>query len=51
MNPFSLIDKRVLVTGASGGLGSAIAISASKLGAKLIITGRNRERLSEIYRS
>lgn len=51
MNPFSLIDKRVLVTGASGGLGSAIAISASKLGAKLIITGRNRERLSEVYRS
>ena len=35
-NPFSLANKRVLVTGASSGIGKAIAIESSKLGAKLI---------------
>ncbi len=46
-NPFSLKEKTVLVTGASSGIGRATAIECSKLGAKLIITGRNEERLNE----
>lgn len=46
-NPFSLLDKRILVTGASSGIGQAIAIACSKMGAKLIITARNEERLLE----
>lgn len=46
-NPFSLKDKTILVTGASSGIGRATAIECSKLGAKLIITGRNAERLNE----
>lgn len=46
-NPMSLEGKTILVTGASSGIGRAIAIECSKLGATLIITGRNEERLEE----
>lgn len=48
-NPFSLYGKTILVTGASSGIGRATAIECSKLGAKLIITGRNIERLDETW--
>lgn len=44
-NPFSLAGKTVFVTGASNGIGRAIAITCSKMGAKVIATGRNKERL------
>lgn len=44
-NPFSLEGKTILVTGASSGIGQATAIECSKMGAKMIISGRNRERL------
>lgn len=44
-NPFSLEGKTILVTGASSGIGRATAIECSKMGASLIITGRNEERL------
>ena len=47
MNPFSLVGKTILVTGASSGIGKAIAISCSQMGATLIITGRNEARLLE----
>lgn len=45
-NPFSLSGKRILVTGASSGLGLAIAQSCARMGAELIISGRDRERLA-----
>ncbi len=48
-NPFSLENKTVFVTGASSGIGKAIAIECSKMGATLIITGRNEERLKETF--
>lgn len=48
-NPFSLEGKTILVTGASSGIGQATAIECSKLGAKVVITGRNAERLQETY--
>ena len=44
-NPFSLENKTILVTGASSGIGRAIAIECSKMGANVIITARNEERL------
>lgn len=44
-NPFSLVGKTILVTGASSGIGQAIAISVSKMGASVIINGRNMAKL------
>lgn len=48
-NPFSLENKTILITGASSGIGKSTAIECSKMGAKLIITGRNIGRLNETY--
>lgn len=44
-NPFSLENKTILVTGASSGIGKTTAIECSKMGANVIITARNEERL------
>jgi len=49
MNPFSLVGKTILVSGASAGIGRAIAICCSQMGANLVITGRNENRLSETF--
>lgn len=46
-NPYTLEGKTILVTGASSGIGRTTAIECSRLGATLIITGRNNERLTE----
>jgi NAD(P)-dependent dehydrogenase (short-subunit alcohol dehydrogenase family) len=46
-NPFSLTGRKILVTGASSGIGRAIAIECSKMGAAVVITARNEERLKE----
>ena len=46
-NPFSLEGKRILVTGASSGIGKAIAIECAKMGANVILTARNLERLQQ----
>ena len=48
-NPFSLKGKTILVTGASSGIGQSTAIECSKLGAKIIVTGRNEERLLDTF--
>ena len=48
-NPFSLENKTILVTGASSGIGKSIALECSKLGATLVINGRNEERLKATY--
>ena len=45
--PFSLEGKTVLVTGASSGIGRGIAIACSKMGGRVLLNGRNRERLEE----
>lgn len=44
-NPFSLEGKTILVVGASSGMGREIAIECSKMGARLIISARNEEKL------
>ena len=44
-NPFSLKGKVVLVTGASSGIGEQTAISCSKMGATVLVAGRNQENL------
>ena len=48
-NPFSLEGKTVLVTGASSGIGRGIAVECSKMGAKVVINGRNKERLQNTF--
>ena len=40
-------NKKILVTGASSGIGRQIAIQLSKLGAKLVLIARDRARLEE----
>ncbi len=45
-NPFSLSNKRILVTGASSGIGRGIAIACSKMGASVYLTARNSSRLN-----
>lgn len=44
-NPFTLYGKTILVTGASSGIGKAIAVSCSKMGANVIANGRNVQKL------
>ena len=46
-NPFSLVGKTILVTGASSGIGRGIAITCSKMGAVVLINGRNEDKLKE----
>ena len=48
-NPYSLEGKTILVTGASSGIGQATAIECSKLGANVVITARNEERLKKTF--
>lgn len=47
--PFHLHNKTVLVTGASSGIGKQVAISCSAMGAKVVITGRDKKRLAETF--
>lgn len=47
MNAFDLTGKKILVTGASSGLGRQAAITCSHYGAQVFLTGRNRGRLQE----
>lgn len=44
-NPFSLKGKTILVTGASSGIGQTTAVSCAQMGAEVVITGRDAERL------
>lgn len=48
-NPFSLVGKTILVTGASSGIGRATAVECAKMGATMIITGRDQERLEHTF--
>ena len=41
MNPFSMVGKHVLVTGASSGIGRAVAIWLSKQGARITLVARD----------
>lgn len=47
INPMDLTGKKVLVTGASSGIGRECAILLSKLGAELVLVARNEEKLKE----
>jgi len=47
MNPMDMTGRRVMVSGASSGLGRATAIQLSQLGAQLVLVARNHDRLEE----
>lgn len=46
-NPFSLQGKKVLVTGAGSGIGRAIAVAASKMGASIVMVDISKEGLEQ----
>lgn len=43
----NLAEKKILITGASSGIGRQTAIDISKAGATVIVTGRSEQRLNE----
>ncbi|WP_266169860.1 SDR family NAD(P)-dependent oxidoreductase [Dyella subtropica] len=45
----SLAGRVVLVTGAYGGLGAAVARAASRAGATVVITGKRKRQLEQLY--
>lgn len=46
-NPMDMTGRTVLVTGATSGIGQAAAVYLSRLGARVVASGRNAERLEE----
>ena len=49
INPMDLSGKRILVTGASGGMGHETSVLLSKLGAKVVLCDMNEEILQRTY--
>jgi NAD(P)-dependent dehydrogenase (short-subunit alcohol dehydrogenase family) len=47
VNPMDLSEKKILVTGASSGIGAETSVLLSQLGAKVIMIARNEERLQQ----
>ena len=47
MTPFDLTGKNILISGASSGIGRQCAISCDKMGATVILMGRDNARLEE----
>jgi NAD(P)-dependent dehydrogenase (short-subunit alcohol dehydrogenase family) len=49
--PFGLSGKSVLVTGASSGIGRAVALRCAQAGASVVVTGRDADRLTQTLQS
>lgn len=47
--PGLLRDRIILITGASDGIGRALALSAAALGGQIILHGRNVQKLEKVY--
>lgn len=45
-NPFSLKDKLILITGASSGIGRQCAVNCSLMGARVVLLGRDQDKLA-----
>ena len=43
-----MVEKNILITGASSGIGKEISLYLAKQGTTVILIGRNEERLREI---
>lgn len=46
-NPFSLAGKTIFITGASSGIGRETAVECARMGANVVLTGRDKDRLDE----
>ena len=44
----NLKDKRVLITGATGGIGYALCLSLVEAGCNLVLIGRNRQKIQQL---
>src|SRR5579871_4256100 len=44
-----LAGRRIMITGATGGLGRALAIECARAGATVILSGRNQAKLEKLY--
>ncbi len=49
VNPLSLEGRTILVTGASSGIGRETAVLVSELCAKVVLAGRNKDRLEHTF--
>lgn len=47
-NPYDFTDQRVLITGATSGIGESTAVKLSKQGASIIIIGRDKSRIDAV---
>lgn len=47
-NPYSLEGKRILVTGASSGIGEAVAKAVSRMGGQVALVSRSKEKLEKV---
>ena len=45
---FSLQGKKILITGATSGIGRQVAIDCARFGAQLILSARSEERMEEV---
>ncbi len=45
--PFALDGRTILVSGASSGIGRAIAVGAARMGARVVVLGRSPEKVQE----
>jgi len=46
---FSVKDKTIIVTGASGVIGTAISVALAKNGAQVVVLGRNEKKLQDTF--
>jgi len=46
---FLVQDKKIIITGASGVIGTAISVELAKAGARLVLIGRNKEKLGKTF--
>ena len=49
INPMDLTGKRILVTGATGGMGHVTSVQLSRLGAKVVLCDMNEEALQRTF--